>query len=490
MLVRADCLLPRIVGLRGAGSRASGRAAARHRSFPRPKHPDNVVGLSFVSGEPMSRTSRFRKLSLSVAVAALAVSGVAGAFTKPGFPRIGGVQVGSPFNYNDSTYQANLAKQSVMILGMYPGLNPGGSMNADVQAIKAKNPNALVFLYEIMDSQNPTSSGAWLPFVTKMNSMKWWLYNDKSLTSLIQNIGNSSFNTINTTLLTPRDSNGDNAIDWMTKYLVTTNYKPNPAIDGFYMDNVFTKPDQDGDWNRDGTLDKASDPQTGTWFRQGYQRYFQLVKSLMPGKYQIGNIGDWANSGAVPAEYQNLVNGGLMEGYMGLSYSIETWGTWKQMMANYYAIIASMLEPKLAIVNMWGDPTDLQTMRYGLTSVMMNDGYFSYTAKGGAYYGVTWFDEFDSHLGQATATPPSAAWQKGVWRRDFENGIALVNPKGNGPQTVTLETAFVKLKGTQDPVTNNGQSVTTVTLKERDGIILLRKNPVKRPAAPKSLTAG
>jgi hypothetical protein len=76
-----------------------------------------------------------------------------------------------------------------------------------------------------------------------------------------------------------------------------------------------------------------------------------------------------------------------------------------------------------------------------------------------------------------------------VWRRDFDNGIALVNPKGNGTQTVTLETAFVKLKGTQDPATNNGQTVTTVTLKDRDGIILMRKNPAKRPAAPQKLSA-
>jgi hypothetical protein len=102
---------------------------------------------------------------------------------------------------------------------------------------------------------------------------------------------------------------------------------------------------------------------------------------------------------------------------------------------------------------------------------------------------VVWFDEFDAKLGQAQAIP-TAAWKQGVWRRDFDNGIVLVNPKGNGNQTVTLETSYVKLQGTQDPAINNGQTVTTVTLKDRDGIILMRKNPVKRPAAPQKLTAG
>ncbi|HEX4674579.1 MAG TPA: hypothetical protein VH209_04580, partial [Steroidobacteraceae bacterium] len=70
----------------------------------------------------------------------------------------------------------------------------------------------------------------------------------------------------------------------------------------------------------------------------------------------------------------------------------------------------------------------------------------------------------------------------------FDNGIVLVNPKGNGPQTVTLETSYLKIKGAQDPVTNNGQSVTTVTLKDRDGIVLLRPHPVTRPATPTGFT--
>ena len=64
-----------------------------------------------------------------------------------------------------------------------------------------------------------------------------------------------------------------------------------------------------------------------------------------------------------------------------------------------------------------------------------------------------------------------------MYRRDFENGIALVNPKGNGTQTVTLETSYKHLSGTPAPTINNGQTVTTVTLNDRDGVILLRVTP-------------
>jgi hypothetical protein len=65
-------------------------------------------------------------------------------------------------------------------------------------------------------------------------------------------------------------------------------------------------------------------------------------------------------------------------------------------------------------------------------------------------------------------------WKDGIWRRDFEHAIVLVNPKGNGARTVSLEQAFRKLKGSQDPSVNDGSKVSKVTLRDRDGIVLLR----------------
>ena len=42
------------------------------------------------------------------------------------------------------------------------------------------------------------------------------------------------------------------------------------------------------------------------------------------------------------------------------------------------------------------------------------------------------------YLGSASSTAQGAeqsgSWLQGVWRRDFENGIALVNPSNNGSQ--------------------------------------------------------
>jgi hypothetical protein len=69
---------------------------------------------------------------------------------------------------------------------------------------------------------------------------------------------------------------------------------------------------------------------------------------------------------------------------------------------------------------------------------------------------------------------PSAAWQNGVWRRNFQLGTVLVNPRGNPAVTVTLEPGYQHFTGTQDPTTNNGAAATTVTLQPRDGVVLVK----------------
>ncbi len=437
--------------------------------------------------------THIRKLYVAVAAAALLVAGAsASAFTKPPFPRIAGIDIGSPMNFDDTTYQAQLAKQNLSILGMYPGLSPGGQpLNTSIQAIKAKNPNTLIFLYAMLDSLGlAATNDSYATLRTKVTSMKWWLYSDQALTLNVLTPTDSSFGEINLTSYTPADSSGNDAVDWITRYFASTYYTPNPAIDGIFMDNTAVTPPVAGDWLRNGTILQPSDPTALSAFQAGYQRYYSLIKSLMPGKYQIGNITQWGASGAaIPPGYINMNNGGVMEGAIGKSWSVEGWAGWQVMMQQYTAIMGAIADPKLGILNQWGDPTDYQSMRYGLGSTLLNDGYYAFTNNATGYHGVVWFDEYDAKLGMGS-TIPTAAWKQGVWRRDFDNGIVLVNPKGNGPQTVTLETSYVKLQGTQDPVTNNGQTVTSVTLKDRDGIILMRKNPVKRPAAPQNFTAA
>jgi hypothetical protein len=208
----------------------------------------------------------------------------------------------------------------------------------------------------------------------------------------------------------------------------------------------------------------------------------------MPGKLQIANIGDWGATEAVLTEFNGKLNGGVMEGMIGKTYSTERSTGWAAMMARYRKTMAVLAAPKLAIFQMDGSPTDYQTFRYGLASCLMDDGYFAFNDPAKKYYDVPQFDEYKADLGVARSGPSTSAWQSGVYRRDFEKGIVLVNPKGNGSRTVTLEADFKKLSGTQAPSVNNGQTVRTVTLNDRDGIILLRTGAVAQPEVPGSFS--
>jgi hypothetical protein len=227
-------------------------------------------------------------------VAAFAVGNTAAAWNPPDFPRVGGIQIGSPFNYNDANYQAQIAKQSVTVLADYLTLAPGGmSMQTVATKIKAINPNALLFVYtnaNEMRSDQALGTASWGAYRAELDKMKWWLYSDKSLSQSV----NSSFGAaaINTTLFTPKDSSGKTWMDWAANYYVTNYAKPAPALDGLFMDNVFWRPYINADWNRDGVVDSQTDPKVQAWFRQGYARYFASLKTLMPGKYQLGNVGD------------------------------------------------------------------------------------------------------------------------------------------------------------------------------------------------------
>src|SRR6185312_11114940 len=143
--------------------------------------------------------------------------------------------------------------------------------------------------------------------------------------------------------------------------------------------------------------------------------------------------------------------------------------------------------------------SDFQYFRYVFAANTLDDGY--------AFFGLssyinsdivdgsntaTWpiFDEFrggsigkHGWLGLPLATAQgaswtngnSSSWQNGTHRRDFQNGIVIVNPKGNGARTVTLETTYYHLRGSQASSVNNGAATTSVTLQDGDGIFLSRK---------------
>ena len=90
-----------------------------------------------------------------------------------------------------------------------------------------------------------------------------------------------------------------------------------------------------------------------------------------------------------------------------------------------------------------------------------------------------------NQVGTAAGNPQTTSWSNGVWKREFQGGVVLWNPKGSGTRTVNVSglvspsghAGLKHILGTQNPSLNNGYSVTSVTLRDRDGLILLWVTP-------------
>lgn len=136
-----------------------------------------------------------------------------------------------------------------------------------------------------------------------------------------------------------------------------------------------------------------------------------------------------------------------------------------------------------------GSPAALRRARYELGATMLQDGYWA--GMGAEYDELRYSDELDGggrgrgYLGQPLeANPPMGLLARrsaagtgspadGVYRRDFDGGIVLVNTS-SAPVTVALESTYTKLRGKQDPVVNDGSRVDRVTVASHDAIVLVR----------------
>ncbi len=374
------------------------------------------------------------------------------------------------------------AKYNVMIVSSWQGYSGDlPNMGAVMKDIKARSTIGTKLLVYVNDNEtDPWMESALL---TKVAAEHWWLYPSGSSGTAVPSAYSGATEANNTTFGN-KDANGKSWIEWYTDYRYAAFVSgdsldaPNPYVDGFFMDNFFWTPMVDGDFNLDGTTDSASDPTVQGWYRAGYQHYIQYLKTLWPNGTQLGNNATWGEATSVLGVYDQLLSGGVLEGYIGDSWSIETWGGFNEMQSWYRKTMDALAPPKLAIFGDDGAETDYQGMRYGLASCLMGDAYYYHSYGGGYQPPPLWYDEFNFNLGYPLTTAQGAtqsgAWSQGVWRRDFDHGIVLVNPKGNGSKTVQLGGTFKKLHGTQAPTLNDGSTVTSVALGDRDAIILSR----------------
>ena len=384
----------------------------------------------------------------------------------PGFPRRAALVV-ADFNLGAAAEQAALARFDMVMLGLYAGWSQNGySIQGAAQALKALKPSILVSNYSILsEAYYDTRPDA---RTTKLNATNWWLRDAAG--NMVQWTSSYGAWDINITTWAAPDANGQRYPQWAADWFDSQYFAGSSVFDFWYFDNVMVQPrDPPASWKLNGTNQNSTDADVAAAFRAGEAAEWAEARKLEPNMLLLGNV----DSDLSSAEYKGQLNLALLECLTGQSWSIDTWGGWAQMMTRYLGVMANLAPPKVAVFSACGGATDYVMFRYSLASALMGDGYFAYAANG-SYSSASWYDEFNVNLGAALQPAITAAYQNGVYRRDFQNGIVLVNPRGNGTQTVTLGGTFHKIVGTQDPTTNNGQAVTSVTLNAADGIVLTR----------------
>ncbi|MDP3964637.1 MAG: putative glycoside hydrolase [bacterium] len=239
--------------------------------------------------------------------------------------------------------------------------------------------------------------------------------------------------------------------------------------DGIYYDNMFNNiswvNSGDIDLNGDGRAESAQTLDEA--WREGMNDLLDLSRSLE------GN--DAIIIGGGGGEYYSYINGRLFE-----EFPSNLDGGWSGATEKYFDVLKKVQIPAVVIVNSnttTGSAGDYRALRYLLTSTLLNDGFASFDFGPVRHADLWWYDEYDAYLGRSAGPArnlSNTGAGQGVWRRDFEKGIALVNSTG-ATQVVSLEEGFETITGTQDPETNSGETTATITLAPHDGIIVLKR---------------
>lgn len=308
------------------------------------------------------------------------------------------------------------------------------------------------------------------------------------------------------------------------------------------LGDSFSNP-TNADWDDDGVNEARTDADIVTIIKNYHVAYRSAWLTLFeyyerPNTLFLANFASLSQP-AQPwysnSDFVDVYNGGLLErisgyehgdtsspygaavtgqgfGFGDWSTSVTSGDTGTGFMGRYWRAMRYAKNPKLVCFE--HDATQVKAQwdgaggihagkslyhwsRYYLCACLLDDGYYQVLNGGSdaasgtpeAEFGrIPWLDEY--YGGDLNAkgwmgypvnnTPPRTAYSNGVWVREFDNALVVINPYNNGTQTITLPSPgtgykWQRLSGSQDSTTNNGaDQPLSLTIAEHDGFILRR----------------
>ncbi len=280
-----------------------------------------------------------------------------------------------------------------------------------------------------------------------------------------------------------------------------------PIYTGIYWDLLYDRISWLGD-DIDSNLDGIPDEEAvlNEEYKKAVIDFLVQIRQAFPTVTLMGN--------EASIDYAPLINGRLFEWQIpALLDGLELY-SWDDIIEKYRTWSASGVEPRTTIIQNAPEESltakygtskldsipealleeaasSYQRMRFGLTSALMGDGYYSFDL-GKMWHGqFWWYDEFGRMISEdSTSTLPDQGYlgqpvgdpyvlestiesresktvkevlkdlvtspkedieSYDVWARTFEHGLVIVNPT-NSSRSVTLNNEYCRLNGTQAPL--------------------------------------
>ncbi len=387
---------------------------------------------------------------------------------KPTFPRLANYYLKWELNEKEAR---ELAKWDVLILDMETQENSPESL----RLIRRLNPDVVILAYitsqEIIDDVERTAGYTGARLRQKLRdsiSPEWWL-KDASGNKIMNWPGTYMLNLSD---IAPKNSASQRFHEFLPDF-VFQNIVSSGMFDGIFYDNTWgdvTWVNPNLDLNCDGQSESCTDADRA-WAR-GFKKMLEKSRSLFGNDFII------VGNGNVYFDYQGLLNGMMLESFPS---PWENGGKWSGSMETYFKLDEVNLKPALNIINVnKKNELDYKSMRFGLGSALLGNGFYSFDYDVTNHTQTWWYDEYSVNLGPATSLPYNLLKpndnkiQAGLWRRDFKQGSVILNSTDKSQLHIFKKEELEKIRGTQDKSINNGDRINHLNLASRDAVLLLK----------------
>lgn len=365
-----------------------------------------------------------------------------------------------------------LAKWDFLVLDMEVQENSPMEMSL----IRKINPNVKIIAY--IPSQNlfdPSFNSNEAVLRKKMNhdvDSSWWLRDDNNQ-KMSDWPGAYVFNVTDSC---SKNSAGQRFNDYLPNFVYQEIIKTG-LWDGVFYDNIWNS----ASWLNGGNISlynngqKSSAREIDDSWKSGIKKILTKTRELIGANYII------LGNGSFITDYQKYLSGWMLEDF---PTPWENGGSWSGVMKTYLNLPS---DHNFNIINAAAtNSNDYAKLRYSLASSLLGNSYFSFDYGPSDHARFWWYDEYNVDLGMKQGVAynlldkNNVSLKPGLWRRDFQNGIALVNSTDKTQSYSFLKEEFDRLRGTQDPSVNNGTKINFIKLAAKDGIILLKRPSVIR----------